>query len=156
MSFKTFVLKIVPVIISETIKLKDFDLDNILIDKNSFENILIYDISYKNLIDPKPLRIRLDKINGFIRIYDGTRYLALFGSEKYDAVYVRFRYLISLKSGITHIAAHYLAKIKVDAHCPLPIEKRLNLHNVVILIKSVLKKWKIITTIRSFSKTCSY
>ena len=92
MSFKTFVLKIVPVIISETIKLKDFDLDNILIDKNSFENILIYDISYKNLIDPKPLRIRFDKINGFIRIYDGTRYLALFGSEKYDAVYVRFRY----------------------------------------------------------------
>ena len=156
MSFKTFVLKIAPVIISETIKLKDFDLDNILIDKNSFENILIYDISYKNLIDPKPLHIRFDKINGFIRIYDGTRYLALFGSEKYDAVYDRFRYLISLKSGITHIAAHYFVKIKVDAHCPLPTEKRLSLHNVVILIKSVLKKWKISTTVRSFLKKCSY
>ena len=37
-----------------------------------------------NLIYAKPLRIRLDKTAGFIRIYDWTRYLALFGSEKYD------------------------------------------------------------------------
>ena len=39
----------------------------------SFENILVYNISCKNLIDSKPLRIRLDKIDGFIRVYDGTR-----------------------------------------------------------------------------------
>ena len=43
------------------IKLEDFDLDNILIDKNSHENILVYDISYRNLIGPKPLRIRFKK-----------------------------------------------------------------------------------------------
>ena len=43
---------------------------------------MIYDISYKTLIDPKPLRIRFDKYDGFVRIYDGTRYLTLFGSEK--------------------------------------------------------------------------
>ena len=52
-------------------KLKDFDID-ILIDEKSHENILIYDISYKTLIDPKPLSIRLDKIDGLIRIYNGT------------------------------------------------------------------------------------
>ena len=51
---------------------EDFDIDNILIDKKSHENILIYDISYKTLIGSKPLRIRFDKIDGFIRIYDGT------------------------------------------------------------------------------------
>ena len=67
-------------------KLEKFDLDNISIDKKSHENILIYDISYKTLIDTKPLRIRFDKIDGFIRIYDGTRYLAIFSSEKYDAI----------------------------------------------------------------------
>ena len=50
----------------DIIKLKDFDLNNILIDQNSHENILIYDISYKNLIDPKMLRIIFDKIGGFI------------------------------------------------------------------------------------------
>ena len=50
------------------IKLENFDLDNILMDEKPHENILIYDISYKTLIDSKPLRIRLDKIDGFIRI----------------------------------------------------------------------------------------
>ena len=41
----------------DIIKLEDFDLDNILIDKKSHGNILIYNISYKTLIDPKPLRL---------------------------------------------------------------------------------------------------
>ena len=66
----------------DIIKLEDFDLGNILIDKKFHENILIYDISYQTLIDSKHLRNRFDKIDGFIRIYDGTRYLALFGFEK--------------------------------------------------------------------------
>ena len=48
--------------------LEDFDFDNILIDEKSHENILIYDISYKTLIDPKPLHIRFAKIDEFIRI----------------------------------------------------------------------------------------
>ena len=120
----------------DIIKLEDFDLDNILIDEKSHENILIYDISYKTLIGSKPLRIRFDKIDGFIRIYDGTRYLTLFGSEKCDAIYDRIRYLISLKSGITYIFSHYFAKIKVDSYDSLPIEKTTTL-NVIILIKSV-------------------
>ena len=50
-------------------KVKDFDLDNILIDKKSYENILVYNISYKSLIDPTPLRIGFDKIDGFIRVF---------------------------------------------------------------------------------------
>ena len=48
------------------IKLEDFDIENILIDEKSHENISIDD----NLIGPKSLRIRFDKIDGFIRIYD--------------------------------------------------------------------------------------
>ena len=58
--------------LSDIIELEDFDLDNILIDENSPENMLIHDISYKTLIDPKPLRIGFDKIDGIIMIYDGT------------------------------------------------------------------------------------
>ena len=38
------------------------------------------------LIDPKPLLIRFFKIDGFIRIYNGTRYLTLLGSEKYKVI----------------------------------------------------------------------
>ena len=69
----------------------------------------------------RPLRIRFFKIDGTIRIYDGTRYLTLFGSEEYEAIYNRIRYLISQKSGITYIFSHYIAKIKVDSYDSLPI-----------------------------------
>ena len=66
----------------DIIKIADFDLDNILIDGKLYENILVYNISYKSLIDSKPLRIRFDKIDGFTRVYDGVRYLVLIRSEK--------------------------------------------------------------------------
>ena len=55
--------------------MKDFGFDNILIDEKLHKNILIYIILYKTLIGAKSLRVRFDKIEGFIRIYDGTRYL---------------------------------------------------------------------------------
>ena len=41
--------------VDDIIKLEDFNLDNILIDRKSHENILIYDISFKTLIGPQPL-----------------------------------------------------------------------------------------------------
>ena len=66
------------------IEIEDFNFDNILLDENSYENILVYYISYKTLIGAKPLRIRFDKVDGFIRIYDGNRYLVLFGPERCD------------------------------------------------------------------------
>ena len=62
-------------IFDNIIKLEDIDFGNILIDEKSHKNILIYDISYITLIGSKPLRIRFDKTDGFIKIYDGTRYL---------------------------------------------------------------------------------
>ena len=43
--------------------IENFNLDNILIDEKSYKKILVYNISYKILIDAKPLCIRFDKIN---------------------------------------------------------------------------------------------
>ena len=83
--------------------------------EKSYENILVYNISYKNLIGTKSLCIRSNKINGFIRVYDGTRYLVLFGAEKYDFIYNRVRYLIGVKCGITHVISHNYIEIKVDS-----------------------------------------
>ena len=48
---------------NDIIKIEDFDLDNILIDEKSHENILVYNILYKNLIDTKPLLIRFNIIS---------------------------------------------------------------------------------------------
>ena len=140
----------------DIIKLEDFDIDNILMEEKSHENILIYDISYKNLDGSKPLCIRFDKIDGFIRIYEETRYLTLFGSEKYDANYDRIRYLISVKSGITYIFVHYFTKLKVGSCDSLPIEKILTFHNVIILIKSLLHKDKNHYYDKIFLEKCLY
>ena len=86
MNFKKFSLKNwTCYYFDDIIKLEDFNLDNISIEKKSHENILIYGISYNLLIDSKPLDIRFDKINEFIKIYGEIGYLTLFGSEKYDA-----------------------------------------------------------------------
>ena len=82
---------------------------------------MVYDISYKTLMGAKPLRISFDKINGFIRVYDETRYLVLFGTEIYDGIFNRIRYLIKEKSGITYVISHYYAKIKVDSYDSLPL-----------------------------------
>ena len=102
------------------IKIEDFNLDNNLIDKQSYENIFLYNISYKTLIDVKPLHIRVDKIDGFIRVYDGTRYLVLFRSEKYDFIYNTIRKPIGVKSCIIYVISHNYAKIKVDSFDFLP------------------------------------
>ena len=48
-------------------------------------------------ISAKSLRVSFDKADGFIRVYDGTIYLVMFGPEKYDAVYNRTIYLTSQK-----------------------------------------------------------
>ena len=79
-------------------------------------------------------------MDGFIRIDDGTNYLALFDSEKYDAIYNRMRYIISLKSDITYIFSHNFAKIKIDSFDSLPMEKIFTSHNVMTHINSVLNK----------------
>ena len=68
-------------------------------DEKLYENILIYDISYKALIAAKPLLIMFDKVDGFISDYNGTKYLVLFRLEKYNAIHDTIRYLIGLKSG---------------------------------------------------------
>ena len=78
---------------------------------------------YKGLIDSKPLCIRFDKIAGCIRVYDGTRYLVLFGNERYDSLYKSIRYLISVESGTTYIISNNYAKVKVDSYNFLPTKQ---------------------------------
>ena len=65
----------------DIMRVVDLDFDNILFEAKTYGNILIYDISYKTFMSSKPLRIRFDEIDGFIKIYAGIRYLVLFGSS---------------------------------------------------------------------------
>ena len=104
---------------------------------------MIYDISCKTLVEPKPFLIRLDEIDGFIIIYEWTRYLTSFDCKKYDAIYDRIRYPIRVKNDITCVFSHvdFFAKIKVNSYdfCEN------NTHQIIfiiILMKSVLNKNK--------------
>ena len=52
-----------------------------------------------------------NKIDGFIRVYDGSRYLVLFALEEYDDIYNRIRYLILLvKKVISKMFFSFLLK----------------------------------------------
>ena len=75
------------------------------------------------MIGTKPLGIMFDKIDGLIRVFDGTRYLVLFGGRSYCFIYSRIRYLIGLKNGITYVISHNYAKIKGHSYNSLPLEK---------------------------------
>ena len=59
-------------------RVRDFDFDNIFSYKksydHSYQNIWIYNISYKNFMGANPLHIRFNKKDGFIKVYDVTRY----------------------------------------------------------------------------------
>ena len=86
--------------------------------------------------------ITFDKIDGFIKIYDGTRYLLLSESQKNDSIYNR-----SVKSGITYIIFHNYAKIKVDSYDSLPLEKKMLFIMFWYLLSQFLIKIKLNTTI---------
>ena len=81
----------------------------------------------------KPLRIRFDKIHGFIRVYDRTRYLGLFDTEKYDSIYDKIIFSISHKSDL-HMLFLILCKIKIDSYDCLSLEETFFLHNFITLI----------------------
>ena len=66
--FKELMLKMLRVIIMMILILQIF-----CYTKNDIKILSLY------CMGSKPLRIRFDEIDGFIKIYDGIRYLVLFG-----------------------------------------------------------------------------
>ena len=65
----------------ESLNLHDF---NMITEINELKTLTKHISCECNAICGKILRIKYDKVNGFVRVYDGTRYLVLFGPEKYD------------------------------------------------------------------------
>ena len=116
---------------------------DILLDEKIYENISVYDFSYKTSTGPKPLHMRFDKTDGFIIILDGKiKHLVLFDYGLFDKICDKIKYLISVKSGLTDSINHNFGKIKIYSYNSLPIQKISPFHNVIILTKSVIKKNK--------------
>ena len=79
-----------------------------------------------------------------------NKYLVLFDHRLFDKFCDKFKYLISKKSGVTDSINHNFGKIKINSYNSLRIEKILTFHNVIILIKSVVNKNKVTTTVIYF------
>ena len=109
---------------------------------------MIYGISYRTSTDSKPLRIRFDKIDEFIKIHGKIRYLVLFYYSYCDKICDKIKYLLSQKNSITGSINHKFGRIRTDSYDYLPIEKILIFHEVIILITSVVNKNKNETTIK--------
>ena len=88
------------------------DFDDILLNEKSYKSILIHNTLCKTFMGAKPLHIRFEKPDGFIKIYDGTKYLLLSGPERYGEIYDWVKYIISEKSGITLALVIILLKWK--------------------------------------------
>ena len=124
--------------------IKDIDINfsDILLDEKLYENISFYNISYKASTCPKPLRIRFDKIDGFIRVRGGEfRSLVLFDYGLFDTICDKIKYSISEKV-VFQIVLIIAWKNQNCFIYSFPIEKILTFHNVIILIKSVVNKKK--------------
>ena len=77
---------------------------------------------HKKLYSAKLLRIIFDRVDGYIRKYDGTKYLVLFHFDvTYKRIFDKIRYLIMLKSNISDVYSHMCAEI--DSDDDLPLEK---------------------------------
>ena len=93
-------------------------------------------------MDAKPLCIRFDETDEFMKIHNKIRYLVLFDYSYCDKICDKIKYLISKKSGITDSINHNFARIRIDSYDSLAIEKILTFHSVIILITSVVNKYK--------------
>ena len=93
---------------------RDTNFDNILLDKKLYENISVYHISYKTSMGPKPLCVRFEKIDGFIRVHSGKfRHLVLFDYGLFDKICDNIKYLISKKGVLTDSINHNFGKIRL-------------------------------------------
>ena len=102
---------------------------------------------YKTSKGAKTLRIRFDKIDGFIKSHDKIKYLVLFNNRYCDKICDKITYLISEESRTTDSINHNFARIRIDSCDSLPTEKILTFHNVNYSLNLLLIRIKMTTTI---------
>ena len=88
--------------------------DNIMrvIDINSRDNLLD---EKKTFVGSVSLRVSFHEIDLFIKIYDGIRYLVLFGDSFDNEIFDRITYFISTKNSITGNLNHNFQRIRIGS-----------------------------------------
>ena len=103
----------------------------------------------KTLYGAKSLHIIFDKEDGYIKKFDET-------DEIYDRIFNRVGCFTVLKSNMSEDYSHNYIKIKIDSDDDLPLEKILNISNVVIILtkSSFNKNYNLYY--KAFLEKCSY
>ena len=81
----------------DIIKIENSVFKNVLLDEKLYQNILIFDVVYKTLIVSWPLRITFNNVNGFVKLYGESKYLASFVSKKYNNIFIELDILYDKK-----------------------------------------------------------
>ena len=82
---------------------------NILLNKKLYENISVYNSSYKTPTGPKSLCVRFDKIDEFIISHDGKiKHFILFHYGLFNKICDKVKYLMSRKSGLQIVLIIFL------------------------------------------------
>ena len=114
--------------------------DNILINEKPYKHISNYDISYKTLVGS--MRINIDEVNVFIRVYDVVGYFMLFDSKQYHVYRIELNILLVKKAALHMFLPINMQGLKL-IHMTHYLEKKtLTFYNVRILSKSVFNKDK--------------
>lgn len=93
----------------------------------------------QNSIGFKVFTCYFDKVDRYIRKYDRNKYLVLFYSdEKYERIVDRIKYIM-LQNKISDVYSYKYLKMKINSDA-LSLEKTVNMHNLVLLVNSVLNK----------------
>ena len=87
-------MKIARYYFDDIIKDININFSDILWHKKLYENISVYDVSYKFSMGSKPLHIRFYKMDGFSMVLDGKiKHLVLFDYGLFDKFVIRLNIL---------------------------------------------------------------
>ena len=135
----------------DIINIKDFDLNNIKIDENSYKNILIYYIAYVIIKDSKyvkincvnPLYLTFNKINGYFEEIN-KNYLTLVPTNEskeniktYEELCIKTRYLIRSVTKKSDVFDETWIKIKIDSYDKLPLNKTIEIPVMEIVVRAI-------------------
>ena len=136
---------------NDVINIKNFDENNITIDKKSYKNIFIYYIGYVMIKDSKyrkiysvnPLYRIFNKVNKYFEEINGNKYLKLVPANEskekvktYEQLWCKTRYLIKSTTENSDDYDEKIMKIKFNSDGELPLNKKIEIPSMTIVVRS--------------------
>ena len=102
----------------------------------------------ENINSVNPLYLSIGKVDGYIKESNGNKYLTFAFTdknkkflEKYTKLWDEFKYHIqTTNAGKSGQYEKYYMKIKFNSDDDLPLNKKLKLHNITVILRSVFEE----------------